>query len=161
MEEIGLGHEPNSGRFCGRCYARLGAKQNCEVCGTATEGARPVTSVPAEVVALYMAKRKREGLLVNAFAFFGIFVSMVISGLLWFLLPSGWLDILPFAMLVLGSYYLARLFGFWIGATLGYNSGRALRDRRWSQFVARRDLAATGAAAPSLEPGNSGSAHHE
>ena len=186
MEELGLGHEANTGRFCGHCYARLGRnlpprppslgakavtnggngkagrraetararraleerrrdssgalESRCEVCGSSTEQITPVASVPAAVLALYLAKRRREGLLVNGFAFFGIFLSIVLSAILWFLLPSGWFgrNILPFAVLVVGAYYLARFFGLWIGAVIGYNSGRAIRDRRWNRYLAER-----------------------
>lgn len=148
MEAIALGRDSNRGRFCGYCYARLaeakgrrgeaGPVGSCLVCGHALSEAGMVDRVPAEALAIFMAKRKREGLIVNAFAFLGIFLSLLISALLWFLLPGGWWLIAPFAMLAVGSYYLARLLGLGIGASLGYNSGCDLRERGWSQYVAAR-----------------------
>ena len=148
MEAIILGQKPNEGRFCGHCYAHLAEPRpskrgrlpagECTACGRSTEAIAPVKKVPNDVLALYLAKRKREGLIVNAFAFFGLFLSLVLSAVLWFTLPGGWWLVLPFAMLAFGSYYLARLLGLGLGASIGYYSGCGLRDRRWKAYLRDR-----------------------
>jgi hypothetical protein len=141
MEAVALGEEDNSGAFCGRCFNRLDDTRRtsnlplqCPVCRTSTQDSAPVEHVPGEVLAIYMAKRTREGLIVNLFAFAGIFLSLLLSALLWFLLPSNLWRIASFAMLALGSYYLARLVGYQVGVPIGAESGRRLRDRRWREF---------------------------
>lgn len=149
MEEIGLGQRQNEGRFCGFCYARLSEPiqrkpshlpaSDCRVCGRSTDALPSVASVPADVLAIYLAKRKREGLFVNLFAFLGIFLAMVLSAVLWLVLPGGWWEIIPFVVLIFGAYYLARLFGLWFGASIGYASGYKLRERRWQEFLSSRD----------------------
>lgn len=148
MEEIALGARQNHGRFCGNCYAELGEAvrrkpsrlpaAQCEICGAWTDDVQPADHVPDEVLSIYLAKRKREGLFVNLFAFSGIFLSIVLSAASWLWLPDNWWRVLPFAILVFGSYYLARLIGYDVGVPLGSRSGRRLRDRRWRAFELAR-----------------------
>lgn len=148
MEAIALGQAANRGQFCGNCFARLADRPAggrravpwppCEVCGSSEGTAAPAAAVPAEVLGIYLAKRRREGVIVNSFAFLGIFISLVLSGVLFFTLPGGIWEVIPFATLAIGSYYLARLLGFGPGATLGYRSGTALRAQRWQSYLQRR-----------------------
>lgn len=167
MEALALGEQPNSGRFCGFCYARLPkdrgrsrAGAGCEICKRTAVDSPPVASVPAAVLAVYMAKRRREGIFVNGFAFTGIFLAMVVSLALWLVLPPGWLDVLPFAVLVVLAYYLARLLGLSLGAELGHASGVRLRERRWRQYLATRAASLAGVedrSIPSSDPSRSDS----
>ena len=148
MEAIALGRSPNHGRFCAFCYGRLGEPirrrpsrlpaSRCEYCGTASDEIPPSHSVPDEVLALYMAKRRREGLFVNLFAFLGIFLALVISAGVWLITPDNLWKIAPFAVLILGAYYLARVLGYNAGVPLGSASGRKLRGQRWSTLVEER-----------------------
>jgi hypothetical protein len=146
MEAIALGEDENRGRFCGMCYSRLAVAgpQGCPVCGTSTQDRAPVERVPDEVLAIYMAKRGREGLIVNLFAFGGIFLSLILSALLWFVLPPNLWRLASFAVLAFGSYYLARLVGYQIGVPIGSESGRRLRDRRWQELDLQRDAQSSG-----------------
>jgi hypothetical protein len=154
MEAVALGEKANHGRYCGNCYGALGgptgrrtsqlAASECEFCGQSTAATSAAVSVPAEVLSIYMAKRKREGLIVNFFAFVGIFLSLVLSALLWFLLPDNWWKVLPFVVLAFGSYYLARVIGYNVGVPVGSKSGRKLRDRQWQTFVHSRTSARAG-----------------
>ena len=111
----------------------------CSVCGTSTESIAPVDHVPDEVLDMYLAKRRREGLFVNLFAFLGIFLALLLSAAVWFLTPDNLWKILPFVILGGGSYYLARVLGYNAGVPAGRASGNKLRDRRWSEFVQRRE----------------------
>jgi hypothetical protein len=148
MEEIGLGRAKNEGRFCGYCYGRLTEPNRrrpsrlpasvCPFCDTSTDQVTPVKQVPAEVLSFYLAKRRREGLIVNAFAFLGIFLALLLSAAVWFLTPDNLWKILPFAILAVGSYYLARVLGYNAGVPIGRASGEKVRDGLWNAFVERR-----------------------
>lgn len=151
MEAIALRQSPNHGRFCGNCYGRLSEPSRrrpsrlpasvCSYCGTSTDVVPQLHRVPEEVLALYMAKRKREGLIVNLFAFLGIFLAIVLSAAVWLLTPDNLWKIAPFVVLLLGAYYLARVLGYNAGVPIGSASGRRIRDARWAEFVRRREPA--------------------
>jgi hypothetical protein len=151
MEAIALGQSPNHGRFCGYCYGRLSEPSRrrpsrlpasaCSFCGTLTTDVPQVHRVPDEVLALYMAKRKREGLIVNLCAFVGIFLALVLSAVTWLVTPDNLWKIAPFVVLVLGALYLARVVGYNVGVPLGSASGRRIRDARWAAFVTKRPAA--------------------
>ena len=85
-----------------------------------------------------MAKRRREGTIVNLFAFVGIFLALVISAGVWLITPDNLWKLAPFAVLLFGAYYLARVVGYNVGVPLGSSSGRKLRDRRWTAYVQAR-----------------------
>jgi hypothetical protein len=148
MEAIALGQSPNHGRFCGYCYGRLSEPSRrrpsrlpasaCSFCGTRTDEVPQVHRVPDEVLTLYMAKRKREGLIVNLFAFLGIFLALVLSAIVWLITPDNLWKIAPFVVLVLGALYLARLIGYNVGVPVGSASGRRIRDQRWAAFLEKR-----------------------
>jgi hypothetical protein len=157
MENIALGASPNHGRFCARCYGRLGEPIRrrpsrlpaslCEHCGLSTDEHPPVHRVPDQVLEIYMAKRRREGLIVNLFAFLGIFIALVVSALVWLVTPDNMWKIAPFAVLLFGSYYLARVIGYNVGVPVGSNSGRKLRNQRWLAYDAGRDYPPIGSGA--------------
>ena len=46
---------------------------------------------------------------------------------------------IAFAVLILGGYLLAQLFGPLIFAQVGYRSGARKRDRLWARYLADRD----------------------
>lgn len=138
MEELGLQKAPNLGRFCGYCYGRLvDGDERCRYCNRSQDDVQPVAKVPIYVLRLYLAKRRREGLMVNSFAFLGLLLAVVLSGLVYFFLVGNWRVIALFVLLLAG-WYLANLLGGWIGATIGYNWGRSVRDGYWLQYVEDR-----------------------
>ncbi len=139
MDELIDRRAPNSGVFCGFCFARLAeGAERCPWCATETAARATVGAVPAEVLRIYRAKKRTEaawvyggamlGLLLAAAAFVGLVV--------WAPGPLGY----PLAFLVLigGGYLLAQLFGPLIGAQIGYRRGSRARDRRWAAFLAAR-----------------------
>ena len=139
MERLGLQEVPNYGRFCGHCFRRLQEeeRERCPLCGADLAAVGTVERVPDQVIAIYMAKRKREGLLVNTFAYVGLFLGAASSLVLAMLLP-GWWRLGAVLMLVLGSYYLANLLGIAVGGVLGYRWGVSVRNRRWREYDAQR-----------------------
>lgn len=138
MDRIIRGEAPNTGQFCGYCYARLEREaQRCAVCGRETSAIEPVTRVPRDALRVYNAHRGKMRLWVNLFAFLGIFLAIVLAGLIVTFLPNPWLW---FAVPVMffGSWYLANLLGGGIGGMLGIKQGTALRAIQWQQLLQRR-----------------------
>lgn len=138
MEELGLQQVPNLGRFCGYCYGRLPDGESvCRHCGRSTDEYAPVSKVPIYVLRVYLAKRRREGIMVNSFAFLGLFLAVVLSGVIYFFLIGYW-RVIAILFLLLAGWYLANLLGGWIGATLGYNWGKSVRDNYWLRYLEDR-----------------------
>ncbi len=138
MEDLGLQKVPNLGRFCGFCYGRLpDGEEVCRHCHRSTGEVAPVAKVPVYVLRVYLAKRRREGIMVNSFAFLGLFLAVVLSGVIYFFLVGNW-RVIALIVLLFAGWYLANLLGGWIGATLGYNWGRAVRDSYWVRYVEDR-----------------------
>ncbi len=137
MERIARGGAPNSGRFCGYCYARLNTgEERCHFCHYTTAELAPVASVPREVLLVYMAHRHKMMLWVNLFAFAGIFFAVVLAGLIVAFFPLA-AKLLAIPVLLGGAWYFANLFGGWIGGTLGERTGRAARLKKWRAWRAQ------------------------
>lgn len=138
MERIIRGESPNAGRFCGYCYARLERDDGrCSVCGRTTAETPPVERVPREALRVYNAYRGKMQLWVNTFAFAGIFLSIVLCGLIIVYLPNPWKFIVVVVTVLAGSWYFANLFaGF--GALLGMRRGAPIRAARWRELLQRR-----------------------
>jgi|SRR5579875_747821 len=138
MEELGQQKVPNLGHFCGYCYGRLteGAER-CRYCGRSVAEVPPVNKVPIYVLRVYLAKRRREAIMINTMAIFGLLFATVLSGVLYLFLNGYWKIIAVIALLFFG-WYFANLFGGWLGATWGYNWGRRVRDRYWLQYLEDR-----------------------
>jgi hypothetical protein len=141
MEER-LDHRvPSAGRFCGFCYGRLReADTACPFCGTVIGDRPAVTEIPQEVLVAYRLKQKTEARWVYMGAFFGLIVASILFIVLelWGPGPLGH-PAVGFAVLILGGYLLAQLFGTIIAAQFGYRSGARKRDAAWARFLAMRD----------------------
>lgn len=134
MERIARGAAPNFGRFCGYCYVRLTAEDTaCKVCKRRTRDVAPVESVPKDVLLAYLAHRKKMMLWVNLFAFLGIFISVILAGLMVAFLPSA-LKLLAIPVLLGGAWYFANLLGGGLGGHIGMRSGAAARLKKWQAF---------------------------
>lgn len=143
MERIARGGAPNSGRFCGYCYARLNTGETaCKVCRRHTRDVAPVSEVPREVLLVYMAQRRRVALWVNLFAFLGIFIAVVLAGLIVAFVPTA-LKLLAVPVLLGGAWYFANLLGGGVGYHLGRRGGDAIRARRWQSYQSQRGAAAS------------------
>jgi hypothetical protein len=138
MDRIIRGESPNSGRFCGYCYARLERDDtDCPLCGRAVSEVAPVARVTRDVLRVYNAHRRKMQLWVNTFAFTGIFLAIVISGVIVALFPYPW-NFLAVVTLFFGSWYLANLLGGGIGGMLGIRQGSAVRSTAWRELLQRR-----------------------
>ena len=138
MDRIIKGESPNAGRFCGYCYARLERDDaRCPLCARPVDDVAPVTRVPRDALRVYNAHRRKMQLWVNTFAFTGIFLAIVISGVIVAFFAYPW-NFLAVGTLFFGSWYLANLLGGGIGGTLGMRQGVALRSELWQQLLQRR-----------------------
>ncbi len=139
IERVARGGAPNAGRFCGYCFARLGATDHaCKVCRRRIREYPAVDSIPAEVLLAYLAHRKKMVLWVNVFAFVGIFISILIAGCVVLLAPGAF-KLLAVPVLLGGSWYFANLLGGGLGGYIGGRSGAAARLRRWQKYLRSRD----------------------
>ena len=138
MEQIGRQETPNLGHFCGHCYGRLTeGEDRCRYCGRAVAEVPPVSKVPIYVLRVYLAKRRREGIMVNLMAFTGLALSVVVSAIIYYFLNGKWKIIAVFSLLFFG-WYFANLLGGGFGAEWGYGWGRRVRDRYWLQYLEDR-----------------------
>ncbi|MBI5287656.1 MAG: zinc ribbon domain-containing protein [Chloroflexi bacterium] len=139
------GDAPNAGRFCANCYTPLGKKAEvCPHCATQTSERAPLAKVPPEVIAMYRRMRTRESLVVNSFAFAGLFLGvLVFMGLVAvavYRMDGSWV-MLSFATVVLlvGGRIFAGVLGGWIGDDIGYNFAHKKLALEWVEFEHTRD----------------------
>lgn len=140
MEERLARRVPPTGRFCGFCYGRHREVDSfCPWCSTATASCPTASEIPQEVLRAYLVKQKIEARWVHAGAFFGLIVAsfLFIVLELWGPGPLGH-PAAGFAVLILGGYLLAQLFGPIVAAQFGYRSGARKRDALWAAFLAER-----------------------
>jgi hypothetical protein len=138
MERIIRGDSPNAGRFCGYCYTRIDERDGrCAVCGRDSAEIAPVGRIPRDVLRVYNVYRKKMRLWVNTFAYLGILLAVALFIVMIVFLPNPWVW---FAVPVLffGSWYLANVFGGWLGAQLGARQGVPLRAEAWQRLLERR-----------------------
>ncbi|MEX0782421.1 MAG: hypothetical protein WD557_07215 [Dehalococcoidia bacterium] len=140
MEERLARRVPAAGRFCGFCYGRLRQEDAvCPFCTTSTEERATVSEIPQEALKAYHVKSKTEARWVHTGAFVGLLVASALF--LWLVLwAPGFLGhpALALAVLVLGSYPLAQLFGPLIFGQIGYRKGARKRDRLWAEHLKAR-----------------------
>ena len=140
MVKIARGGSPRFGRFCGYCYARLKQEDTaCRVCHRGTVQPAPVEEVPDDVLRVYMAFHRKMQLWVNVFAFVGIFIAIVLAGLVLVFLPAAF-KLLAVPVMLGGAWYFANLLGGGVGGHLGMKSGRAARARRWRAWRERQTV---------------------
>ena len=144
MDEILDRQVPNSGRFCGFCFARLASDtEHCPCCGTETAARGTVESVPREALIIYRAKKRTEerwvygGAMIGLLIAAGVFVALVVWGT--DLVGSRSIALgIAFLALIGGGYLLAQLFGPLICGQVGYRRGSRKRDELWGQFLEER-----------------------
>ncbi len=104
----------------------------------------PMTSVPRDVVVMHRRMRKRESLIVNSFAFFGLglglalFLGLVAINVL-YLDKALWFFLLATVVFLVGSRLLAGIIGGIIGDEIGYNYGHKKLAEDWRQHLAERE----------------------
>ena len=141
MDEIIDRKVPNSGTFCGLCFARLATgAERCPYCNTETATRATADKVPREVLLAYRAKKRTEATWVYSGAFVGLMIAAVL-----FVVMVVWAPGLlghpgvAFLVLIGGGYVLAQIFGPLIGGQLGYRVGSRKRDRLWGRLLDAQD----------------------
>ena len=74
---------------------------------------------------------------VNLFAVVGIFMAVVVAGLIVAFFPSA-LKLLAVPVLLGGAWYFANLLGGGLGGHLGMRTGAAARARHWQAYRAKQ-----------------------
>jgi hypothetical protein len=139
------GDAPNAGRFCGYCYTPLRKRaEECEHCRRSLSEWEPVSKLPADFGALYKRMRRRESLIVNAFAFAGLALGVLLFGIVVAIAVyplDGSIPMLIFSLVVLlvGGRVFAGLLGGWIGDDIGYNYARRKLAEEWRAYEAERE----------------------
>jgi hypothetical protein len=138
------GEAPNLGRFCGHCFTPMTkAATQCPYCARATSEIAPLPKVPPDIIALYRRWRKRESLVVNSFAFAGLFLGVVIFTILvavavYLMDASLWMLGFATIVLLIGGRVFAGLLGGWIGDDIGYRYARRKLVEEWAEYERAR-----------------------
>jgi hypothetical protein len=73
LDQVIAGETPNFGAFCCFCYNPLPpGYERCDHCGQSLSERPALESVPQEVLLMHRRKLKRESVVVNSFAYFGL-----------------------------------------------------------------------------------------
>ena len=148
LDAIFEGKAPNAGRFCGNCYTPIDAQRTrCPHCDQDVERRPPVEKVPREVLAMFRQLRRRESLVVNGFAYVGLFSGVAtFIGVFYVLFTVGagvWWYVFDIALLFVLSRVLAGLLGGYIGDEVGYRYARRKLAADWAAYAAEREAETT------------------
>jgi hypothetical protein len=154
LEEFFAGQAPNVGRFCGFCYTPIDpTRHHCPHCQKAVTDHPPVTKVPPDVLEMFRKLRRRESLVVNSFAYLGLFSGVFIFMAVFyalFILDAGiWWYVFDIILLFVAARVLAGLIGGYIGDELGYRYARSKLIEEWQAYESGRETKRKAAAAQS------------
>jgi hypothetical protein len=146
------GETPNHGSFCAFCYNPLPPGFDaCDHCGQSTKTRPPIESLPPVMLEMHRRKMKRESIIVNSFAFFGlglglaIFLGMVAINVL-LMDKELWFFLIAFFVFLVGSRVLAALFGGIIGDEIGFRYANKRLSEDWALHVHERESDNAGSA---------------
>jgi hypothetical protein len=145
LDRLQEGETPNAGTFCAFCYNPLAPDATrCEHCGQTVAERAAIKSVPRDVVEMHRRMRKRESVIVNSFAFFGLglglalFLGLVAINVL-YLNRELWFFVIATVVFLVGSRVLAGIIGGYIGDEIGYRYGHKKLAEDWRQHLAARE----------------------
>jgi hypothetical protein len=146
LEDVHAGKAPNVGRFCGYCYTPIDAQRHhCPYCRKAVADYPAVGRVPGDVLEMFRRRRRRESLIVNGFAYLGLFSGMLIFFAIFyllFILNAGiWWYVFDIVLLFVAARVLAGLIGGFIGDELGYRYARRKLIEEWRAYETQRKTA--------------------
>ncbi len=144
LETLIKGEAPNAGHFCGYCYTPIDRQRlHCPHCAKAVAAYPPVASVPPEVLEMFRKVRRRESLVVNSFAQFGIMLGVTTFIVVFYFLflteAAIWWYVFDTVLLFILSRVLAGLLGGYVGDELGYRYARAKLAEDWRAFDTARE----------------------
>lgn len=145
LAQLYAGQTPNAGRFCSFCYNPLPLGfERCDHCGQDRRDRTSIASLPADVLEMYGRKQRRESVVVNSFAYFGLalglalFLGLVAINVL-YMDKAFWFFLVATAVFLVGSRLLAGLFGGVIGDEVGYRYASRRLAEDWANHVAQRE----------------------
>ena len=145
LDRLQEGETPNAGTFCSFCYNPLTPEATrCDHCGQVLAERAAIDSVPRDVVEMHRRMRKRESVIVNSFAFFGLglglalFLGLVAINVL-YLDRALWFFVIATVVFLVGSRVLAGIIGGYIGDEIGYRYGHNKLAEDWRQHLASRE----------------------
>ena len=145
LDRLEEGETPNSGLFCAFCYTPLAPETTrCDHCGQVLAERPAINSVPRDVVEMHRRMRKRESVIVNSFAFFGLglglalFLGLVAINVL-YLDRELWFFVIATVVFLVASRVLAGIIGGYIGDEIGYRYGHKRLAEDWRQHLATRE----------------------
>ncbi len=146
LTNIFKGEAPNAGRFCGYCYTPISEeREQCQHCHTPVEDRKPVDRIPDDIVAMFKQLRRRESIVVNGFAYLGLFSGVAIFiGIFYILFETGanvWWYVFDIVLLFVAARALAGIIGGYIGDELGYKYARRKLAEDWETHEAEHGAA--------------------
>ncbi len=134
------GEAPNAGRFCGNCFTPISSdRAQCAHCEQAVADYQPVDSVPDPILMMFKQLRRRESLVVNGFAYVGLFSGVALFiGIFYILFSTGanvWWYVFDIVLLFVSARALAGILGGWIGDEVGYKYARRKLAEDWDAYV--------------------------
>jgi hypothetical protein len=144
IETVVKGEAPNVGHFCGFCYTPIDRQRlDCPHCRKATADYPAVAKVPSEILEMFRKLRRRESLLVNSFAYFGIMLGVTTFISVFYVLflnDAGiWWYIFDIVLLFVASRVLAGLLGGYVGDELAYRYTRRKLAEEWRAYETQRE----------------------
>ncbi len=139
LDRIFKGEAPNAGRFCGYCFSPISSERtHCPHCERAVVDHVPVDSVPDPILMMFKQLRRRESMVVNGFAYLGLFLGVAIFiGIFYVLFSTGanvWWYVFDIVLLFVLARVLAGLLGGYIGDEVGYNYARRKLVEDWEAY---------------------------
>ncbi len=139
LDSMFKGEAPNAGRFCGYCFTPISSERtHCPHCERAVAEHMPVDSVPDPILMMFKQLRRRESMVVNGFAYFGLFSGVAIFiGIFIVLFSTGanfWWYVFDIVLLFVSARVLAGLLGGYIGDEVGYKYSRRKLVEDWDAY---------------------------
>ena len=139
LDRIFKGEAPNAGGFCGYCFTPISSERtHCPHCERAVADHKPVDSVPDPILMMFKQLRRRESVVVNGFAYIGLFAGIAIfTGIFYVLFSTGasvWWHVFNIVLLFVSARALAGLLGGFIGDEVGYSYARRKLSDDWEAY---------------------------
>ncbi|MCH8161034.1 MAG: zinc ribbon domain-containing protein [Chloroflexi bacterium] len=140
LTRVFKGEAPNAGRFCGYCFTPISSERtHCPHCERAVADHKPVDRVPDPILMMFKQLRRRESLVVNGFAYVGLFSGVALFIGVFFVLSSiganVWWYVFDIVLLFVSARVLAGLLGGYIGDEVGYTYARRKLAEDWDAYV--------------------------
>ncbi len=137
------GEAPNAGLFCGYCFTPIAVERTqCQHCDQPVASHKPVDRIPDAILAMFKQLRRRESLVVNGFAYFGLFSGVAIFIGIFYVLYSTnanvWWFVFNIVLLFVLARALAGILGGFIGDEIGYKYARRKLVEDWQAYEAEQ-----------------------